>query len=111
MSAPEKKTGDYLNLNQRLYEQVSRLLKDLEEDTEVTIRERIAALIAIGRVQYMCSTMRTRDDEPEPGSKVAAYGSAFRAKTNVARARKGNSRPTIVPPPPDPFGDDSDSAA
>lgn len=87
-------TLDPLRVNERLYKQIARLLDQLEKnDSEITIPQRINALIAVGRVQIMFSTLRkatARDrDDANAGSEVRKFEQAF-ARTNAARRRTGN---------------------
>jgi hypothetical protein len=86
---------DPLNVNERLYRQIARLLDQLEtEDAEggITIPQRINALIAVGRVQIMFANLRkaAANDASDPGSEVRKYSQAF-AKTNGARRGKASS--------------------
>ena len=78
------------NINSRLQNQVSQLLTQLEEGEHITMRERVQALVAIGRVQVMFMGLRKeKADEPDRGSAVRKYASAFEA--NDARRRKGGA--------------------
>lgn len=85
---------DPKNINSRLYNQVSELLSQLEKKTDtVTLKERIAALVAIGRIQTIFLTLRLKggkDDEPAAGSSVRKYANAFQA--HDARRRKADAR-------------------
>jgi len=87
------KNLDSLNINQRLYKQLGRMLDQLEaEDCTITVRERIAALVAIGRIQVIFMGLRKEDaDEPSArGSTVTKYARTF--KTNAARGRAKSAR-------------------
>ena len=116
---PNVQTIDPLGLNARLYRQVSRLLDDLESDNfeEITIRERIAALIAIGRIQTVFVALRKENKDGDPrtaGSAVRKYARAF--KTDGARGgAKDTRRPRRAAaeqlPEPDFIDDDGDDAA
>ena len=68
-------------VNQRLYKQVSVLLRQLEDDDPdegmITIRERIAGLIAIGRIQQLFITMRKATGDVGAGSTVKKFAAAF----------------------------------
>lgn len=102
---------DPLNVNQRLYRQIARLLDDLEKaDTEegITIPQRINALIAVGRVQIMFANLRkaAANESGDPGSEVRKYTQAF-AKTNGARRGKASSGAGGFIPV-DSLGDDDD---
>jgi hypothetical protein len=99
---------DPLRVNERLYKQIARLLDQLEKnDSEITIPQRINALIAVGRVQIMFSTLRKASDrerdDSAAGSEVRKFEAAF-ARTNASRRRAtGGSRPGAA--------DDVDAAA
>jgi hypothetical protein len=87
-------------VNQRLYKQVSVLLGQLEEKdskSKVTMRERIAALIAVGRLQGMFVAMRKASGDVASGSTVKKYASTF---TNAARGRTKNAGPADTEPEP-----------
>ena len=78
------------NINARLQNQVAQLLTQLEEGEHITLRERVQALVAIGRVQIMFVGLRKeKADEPDRGSAVRKYASAFAA--NDARRRKAGA--------------------
>lgn len=83
---------DPKNINSRLYNQVSALLDQLENDGDITMRERIAALMAIGRIQTIFLALRLKDkpDDPTAGSTVRKYSSAFQA--HDTRRRKATAR-------------------
>ena len=89
------KTLDPRNINQRLYNQLAKLLDQMENADsyeEITIRERIAALVAIARIQTLFVGLRKENkDQPNAGSTVRKYQSAF-APSNVGRRRKANAR-------------------
>lgn len=79
--------SDPLQVNARLYRQIARLLDQLEEaDKDITMPQRINALIAVGRIQIMFATLRKReaDDPRTAGSTVRRYSAAFQS-TNAAR--------------------------
>jgi hypothetical protein len=106
---------DPLNVNVRLYEQVSEMLSQLENSPNITLRERIAALIAIGRIQVLFVNLRKEKiNDPGSGSSVRKYAAAFKA--HDARRRKAIAGPKPEPEPEpepepaidDPFGDDDD---
>lgn len=83
---------DPLKVKLRLYIQIGELLHALEtgqgDDGPVTMRERIAALTAIGRLQ---STLidKSNDDDENAGSAIRKYEGAFK---NGARQRKKVAR-------------------
>lgn len=81
------KNLDPKSINARLYNQVSELLTQLETG-DVAIKERIAALVAIGRLQTIFLNLRLKGekDESAAGSSVRKYSTAFQA--HDARRRK-----------------------
>ena len=91
------------------------IAQELIAEIGVTMRERIAALVAIGRLQVLFGNLG-KADEPESGGKVKQYARAFRAKTNAPRqqaygsgGRATSSGSTVVPiAGVDPFPDDDD---
>lgn len=92
---------DPLKVNERLYRQIAKLLDQLEagdQENEITIPQRINALIAVGRVQIMFANLRkaAANDAGDPGSEVRKYSEAF-SKTNGARRGKAGSRPAFIP--------------
>jgi hypothetical protein len=91
ISLTNEKGSDPLNVNIRLYKQVAKLLDSLEhDDGDLGIKERIAALIAIGRIQTIFVGLRKEHrDGAGSGSAVKKYSSAFQ---DVARRRKANTR-------------------
>jgi hypothetical protein len=92
------------NINHRLYKQVSRVLAQLEEDEDkVTLKERVAALMAIGRIQVLFANMRKAQGDVGAGATVRKYEGAFSADAS----RGGTSRargPALGESDPD--GDD-----
>jgi hypothetical protein len=101
---------DPLSINVRLYHQVSEMLHQLENSPNITLRERIAALVAIGRIQVLFVNLRKEKfDDASAGSSVRKYATAF--KTHDARRRKAIARAAEPEPEPtvdDPFDDDDD---
>jgi hypothetical protein len=83
------------DVNKRLYMQVSALLTQLEEResrAKITMRERIAALIAVGRLQQVFAALRKANPhDPNRGAQVRKYSQAFAA--DGPRRRASNSRP------------------
>lgn len=79
-------------INSRLYRQVSELLKQLEDkDEDITIRERIAALVAIGRLQQVFAALRkAAPSDQNRGSTVKKYATAF---SNAAGGRDTHAGP------------------
>jgi hypothetical protein len=119
--AMSKDNADPLQINARLYRQVSRLLddleappvkkgrgKDAEEVEKVTVRERIAALTAIARIQQAFIVLRAEEsgNERKSGSAVRKYASAFK-DAGGRRAKGGGSAAAAAPEPVD-FGPDDD---
>ena len=85
---------DPQNINARLYNQVSELLTQLETGKSITLKERVAALVAIGRIQTIFLALRIKGekDESNVGSSVRKYATAF--QTHDARRRKAVAGPT-----------------
>jgi hypothetical protein len=84
---------DPLDINRRLYTQVSVLLEQLEDSDKkekIALRERIAALTAIGRLQVVFASLRKGStDDDNRGSSVRQYTGAF---ANAASGRTAHSR-------------------
>ena len=105
MSSPKSKPQpvpaptrtDSLNINARLYRQVGEMLTQLEEGEHITLKERIAALIAIGRIQVIFMGLRKEkvEDNVVAGSKVRKYAAGFKA--HDASRRKTASGHSIEP--------------
>lgn len=86
---------DPKNINSRLYDQLAKLLDDMEaadRDEKMTMPQRINCLIAIGRVQVIFANLRKAagDDPDRQGSSVRKYAKAF--QTNAARGRTPSPR-------------------
>jgi len=64
------------------------MLTQLEEGEHITLKERIAALIAIGRIQVIFMGLRKEkvDDSAVAGSKVRKYAAGFKANDLGRRA-------------------------
>lgn len=111
-----KTATDPLNVNARLYNQIARLLDDLEAadaEDRMTIPQRIAALIAVGRIQIMFANLRKHVHDGSAGSEVRKYAAAF-ARPHAVSSGKGGSRSAIPIPIPIDDGsdpDDGDDAA
>lgn len=107
---------DPLQVNNRLYKQVSEVLKQLEEGEHVTLKERFQALMAIARIQYVFVNLRKeKAADPDVGSTVRKYTAAF-AKNDAGRGKKGAGPAPEPGPAPDPGeqwwdDDDDDNAA
>ena len=96
-------------VNQRLYKQVSALLSQLEEKdsrSKVTMRERIAALIAVGRLQDLFAKMRKATGDVGAGTTVRKYQATF-ATDATGRGAK-NTRSGQSEPEPDNWFDKYD---
>lgn len=90
------KASDPLDINGRLYNQVARLLDDMEaadRDDKMTMPQRIAALIAVGRVQKMFQDLRKGEFNAGAGSAIDRYATAF-ATPNAVGGRGQDTRPT-----------------
>ena len=81
------------DINGRLIRQVARVLDDLEDrNLPIGPKERIMALLAIGRLQMLFVALRKRGgDSDNAGSSVRKYSKAF--KTHASGGRKGAARP------------------
>ena len=89
------KPVDSLKVNERLYRQIAKVLDDLEQrGDELTIRDRIAALVAVGRIQTIFASLRKEHQEDDnAGSAVRKYSGAFAAKAkNGTSSRKKATR-------------------
>ena len=96
---------DPLNVNKRLYLQLGRLLDDMEaadREDRMTFPQRIQALVAVGRIQVLFSTLRKQANDEPGGSEVRKYSAAFQAP-HGNRIRKGH------PGGPESFDFDSQS--
>lgn len=85
---------DALDVDARLYRQVSMLLDQLEGKKVVDMRERIAALSAIARIRIAYTKLSAGKDKGNVGSAVRKYSAAFAA--NAASGRAGHSGPVAV---------------
>lgn len=112
--------NDPLNVTPRLYQQVGRLLEQLEEqdividkDTQgVTIPQRISALIAAGRIMKMMQDLRKGSLDVGAGSAIDKYAAAFTSPDATGgREPRARSRPAIEFDEPEPGDPDYDSAA
>lgn len=110
-AATSVKASDPLDINARLYRQVGKLLDDMEaadRDDTMTFPQRIAALIAVGRVQKMFADLRKAEFNAGAGSRVAQYAAAF-AAPNATGGGKADARPaTVVFLDPERDGDSDD---
>jgi hypothetical protein len=89
-------TGDPLNIKDRLYQQIGRLLDDLEaadRNEIMTQPQRVSALIAVGRVLTIFAALRKGDyDYGNAGSKIREYAAAFGAKAHGVGSRAHSPR-------------------
>ena len=103
---------DPKNINARLYNQVSHLLDQLETGDTVTLKERIAALVAIGRIQTIFLNLRLKGDKDEPaeGSSIRKYTTAFQAHDTRRRKAVARAAATELDDPgvDDLLGDDDE---
>ena len=113
---------DPLSVNERLYRQISELLKQLETKGEkVTIRERYMALASIARIQYIFVSLRKEKvSDVDAGSAVRKYATAFKPHDVGGRKKIARSagRAQLAKPEPEPddildaeFDNDDDDAA
>ena len=107
---------DPKSINQRLYNQLARLLDYLESadrDGMMTMPQRINALIAIGRLQVMFVGLRKEPRDPgREGRAVRKYAKAFAADaTGRRKAASGPAEAIDDNPGFDPESDPPDSAA
>lgn len=87
---------DPLDINKRLYQQTHVMLMELERPDvaeHITIRERIALFIAIGRMQMMFVGLRKeKGGDEHSGSAVRKYEANFKNDTSqrkkIARSAK-----------------------
>jgi hypothetical protein len=87
------KDSDPLDINQRLYKQLGKLLDDMEKadaDETMTFPQRISALIAVGRVQKMFVDLRKGEFDVGRGTAIDRYATAF-ASTDAARRGEDNT--------------------
>lgn len=110
----KQKDLDPRDINGRLYHQIHRLLEEVEKpdvDENVTIRERIAMIIAVARIQTVFITLRKEKQENDEfaGSKVRRYAGSF--KTNDARRGAKTAGSAGAEPEPDEFSWDDDDDA
>lgn len=100
---------DPLRVNERLYNQIAKLLDQLEAgdvENEITIPQRINALIAVGRVQIMFANLRkaAANESGDPGSEVRKYSQAFSKTHGARRGKAGSGAGGFIPV--DSLGDD-----
>jgi hypothetical protein len=102
---------DPLNVNGRLYEACSKVLDEIKSDRDLTVRDRIAAITAVGRVQVMFMGLRKESgNDADAGSAVRKYAKAF----DATGKRKEGTRPSPAADDDAEYSfadDESDSAA
>lgn len=95
-----KQNLDPKNVNGRLYNQIHRLLEAVEQadknpagEEGISIRERIAMIIAVARIQTVFVALRKekQDDNAIAGSKVRKYQTTFKAHDAGRRAKNAGS--------------------
>jgi hypothetical protein len=92
MKAKAIKALDPSSLAPRLYNQVAALLTQLETGENITMRERVQALIAVGRLIQLFDKRGESDERA--GESVRKYESAFTPTTGPGRpARHARSDP------------------
>jgi hypothetical protein len=104
---------DPKDLRGRLYNQIDLLLGQLEDPDRsgrITLRERVTALIAVGRLQIMFVAMRKEKapDDTVAGSSVRKYATAFANDARRGTKRAGSAALPKPEPEPDDAGVDSD---
>jgi len=118
--SPVGTTFDPDNLNARLYRECSDLLDDIHAHRDdLTVRDRITALVAIGRMQTIFMGLRKEKGASDNvGSSVRKYAAAF-SKDAAHQREAGASRTTDAAAGSDDLGisdwgsdpDDTDGAA
>ena len=107
-------SGDPLQVNQRLYRQIARLLDDIEaadRDDRMTMPQRISALIAVGRIQVLFANLRKASiNDGSSGSQVRKYAAAFSSRPHDSSLRASNAGSGGFSERDD-DGDDGDDAA
>jgi hypothetical protein len=81
---------DPKDINGRLYDAISNLLDKFEE---MTVREQVAVVSAIARIQVQFPKIRETSGDSRRGAVVRQYTQAFKA--NAGRRRKSAPRSTI----------------
>lgn len=89
--------NDPLNVTARMYQQVDKLIGQLEAldvlEDGVTVPQRIAALIATGRIMKMMQDLRKGSLDVGAGSAIDKYTAAFQTP-HAASGREPKPRPT-----------------
>lgn len=100
--------ADTYNIRPRLLRQVSVLLSQLEAGAHITLRERVQALVAIGRIeQIFVALKKAEPDESNRGATVTKYATAF---TDAASRRKTGAGAIRAVPEPDDSWFETDDA-
>lgn len=103
----DKKPLNFDDYDRRVFEQIDVMLNELEAAKKLPMRDRIAAVVAVCRIQDFLRKGR-KDDEPAAGSAVRKYATAFSRDAAGGRA-KGSRRSTV--PSPITFDDTEDDLA
>lgn len=108
---------DPLDITPRLYNQLDRLLDDMEaadRDERMTMPQRISGMIALGRIMKMLQDLKRSELNVDAGSAVNKYAAAF-APTNDPGSRKPLPRSANIvefdsepDPDTDPYQDGDD---
>lgn len=84
--------NDPLNLTPRMYAQVGKLLDQLEAqdvlEDGVTVPQRIAALIATGRIMKMMQDLRKGSLDVGAGTSIDKYTAAFQTTDAIGRRKQ-----------------------
>lgn len=89
------KPFDPLEVDRRLYEQVSKLL-DQMDDPDTTMRERIMGLAAIARIRVAYVRLNDSRDELDAGSSVRKYAAAFAKNAKGDGTGAGRKHPRLA---------------
>ena len=107
---PQPPERDPCNINGRLYNQMDKLLSQLEraDDEHITLKERVAALMALARIQVAFVGLRKEKipDEHVAGSSVRKYAQAFANDARRGKAGRGAARTAVAARRPEPEPDE-----
>lgn len=94
----------------RLRRAMSSILDAIEDDAagEVSLRERIAAIVAIARIWVLMEKAAAGERDSDAGSTARKYAAAFTTgtATNATHKRARGARSTAPPAPERPFSFD-----
>lgn len=109
---------DKLDLLPRMYQQVDKLISALEaldviDKENVTVPQRIQALVATGRIMKMVQDLRKGTVDASAGSAVNRYAAAFQTPHDPSRGTSGPRPANLVQfdrtdPDTDPYADTDD---